>query len=213
MRGSVKWYFRCAVKTFLMVAGWSALMWLFTAERWVSVGEESRKSWEIIYYMLLGYIIFSFSHALTFYKRDIPLAVSMGVSRKNAFLGTCVFTVMNFIVFIILAAVVNLVTGEWQHMGIWIGFGAVCVIWANIVGTGLGTVHQVFGKAVAIIAGVVVYILLMAGIFFAGFSASRKIVAGIIWNAEVFVCATVVTLLVWGGVLTLHYKTVKKMTI
>lgn len=215
MRGSVKWYLRSTVKTFLMVVGWSMLMWLFLSKPWVLVGENGRESWEIIYYMLIGYVTFVFSVTLTFYKRDIPLAISMGVSRKNAFLGTCIYTGMNFAVVIIVAAAAGLLAGSGEGTAIWIFWGAVCVVWASIFGTVLGMISKLFGRTAAIISGVALYIFLMAGLVFFGFhaAAARETAVNIVKNEGIFAVAAAFTVIVWCGVQVVHYKTLKKITV
>lgn len=213
MKGGVKWYLRCTVKTFLLVVAWSMLMWLFTGGRFVDIGENSRKSWEIVYYMLMGEVIFGFSTTLSFYRRDIPLAISMGVSRKSAFWGTCFYTGMNIVAAVILSTAAGLLAGAGKNTGIWIFFGVLCVVWASIFGTVFGVIWKAFGAAAAIICGVVIYILFMAGIVFAGLTVKQDKVLNMALNEGFFAIIAAVTVLVWCGILVLHYRTVRKITV
>lgn len=213
MKGSMKWYLRCAVRTFLLTIGWSVLMWIFSGGTWHSDGESRNAIWEIIYYMLVGYMIFSFSVSISFYRRDIPLAISMGVSRKNAFFGTCFFTFVNFMAALILAAALGAASGKWESPGTWILWMAVGMAWANVLGIFLGIMHHLFGKVAAIITGVVIYILIMVSVFYFVFHFVNEMkVTGLV-SAGWYVGISIVTVLVFMGIMVLHYRTIHKMTV
>lgn len=215
MRGSIKWYLRCAIRTLLMSVIWGMIMWIFSSGSiHVSIEDhEIREIREIIYYIILGEVIFSFSTAISFYKRDIPLAISMGASRKNAFLGTCFFNLLSFLIVLVLAVAAGSVLGDWKSLEI---LGAVvCVVWASVFGTFLSILYQLFGRVVAIIGCIVLWLLFMAGFIFFGmcFEGRMAIMKMLEDPAGVYAGIAAVTVLVWGGVMLLHYRTVQKVTV
>lgn len=213
MKGSMKWYLRCAIRTFLLTVVWSVLMWIFSGGTWHSDGESRQEIWELIYYMLIGYIVFSFSVSISFYRRDIPLAISMGVSRKNAFFGTCFFTFVNFMAALILAAALGAASGKWESSGNWIFWMAVGMAWANVLGMFLGIMHHLFGKVAAIITGVVIYFLVLGSVIFFMFYFQRDMkVPGPI-SAGWYAGISIVTVLVFTGIMVLHYRTIHKMAV
>lgn len=220
MKGSLKWYLGISIKTLLLVVVWSVLMYVFLGDTWFSEEGGGVIRWEdfyhLIYYIMLGYGIFGFATALVFYKKDIPLAISMGVSRKEAFWGSSSYTLMNIAATFVLIVVIGLITGKEKQMGNWCFLAAVIIVLGNAFGLFLGIVYKVFGRVAAVVTGIAMYLLFMAGIFYIlGGSGSISVFLletadrPDIWQ----VMTAAVTALLWGGVSLIHYRTVRKMTV
>lgn len=205
MKGSMKWYSWCAVKSLLFALFWGAAMWLFSG---------TRSGRNISYYVMLGYAVAGVFMPISFYKKDIPLAISMGVSRKNVFWGTCFYNLLNFIIGLILVAAADIFMGNGEDMGILYFLMAVLVFWTNVFGTVQGVIGQKFGKGAAFISGVVLYFLIMAGLVFSWRASARWPAAsqGAV-TAGVYIGIAAVTLLVYSAVMVLHYRTVQKITV
>ncbi|MCM1466980.1 MAG: hypothetical protein NC086_02440 [Alistipes sp.] len=211
MKGSLKWYLGISIKTLLLVVAWSVLMYVFLGD--TGLGEDF---YHLIYYIMLGYGIFGFATALVFYKKDIPLAISMGASRKEAFWGSSAYTLMNIAAVFVLLLVIGLIAGKEKQMGNWCFLAALIIILGNAFGLFLGIVYQIFGRVAAVVTGIAMYLLFMAGIFYI-LGGSESISAFLletadstgIWHAM----TAAVTALLWGGVSLLHYRTIRKMTV
>lgn len=199
MKGSIKWYLRNSIKVFLTVIIYTVLMiMLFEAET----------TDYILSLTIFSYGIFSFSFSLSLYKLHIPLAISMGVSRKNAFVGTCFFNLFNAVFGWIFTTVMAMIL-EHGELAVLLGVCSVIVIFAtNALGILCGILYRLFGWIAALVTGLVIYFLMAAVVMFSDFQISPLIIP-----AEPLLISAVVVVLIWCVMMAVHYKTVKHVAI
>lgn len=194
MKSGIKWYFKNSIRVFLIVVAYVAVMSLFFFE------EDITKS--LCSMIVFAYGIFSFSFSLALYKKDIPLAISMGATRKNIFAGTCFFNLFNALFGVILTAVTAVVLGH-RESAVILCIGVVIIIFAaNAAGILCGILYRTFGWCAALAAGLVIYCGVMAAVIF----------EMNIWDGGILAVAGITAALLWCIVMAVHYKTVKHLT-
>lgn len=104
--------------------------------------------------------------SLTAYKAMLPLALSFGSTRREAFAGLQVFRLLPMAVVVLLLALLLLVPGVEAAFG----FSATLLVASGTyllfgaVGSGVGMVYIRFGRVGAILAGILAGLLLVAGV-------------------------------------------------
>lgn len=198
MKGSIKWYLWCSMKVFLSVIVYIAVMALFL---------EADTAEYILFLTILAYAVLIFSYSYSLYKTHIPLAISMGVSRKNAFAGTGYFHLFNAVLGGGLMAVMVLISGQ-KGICVRLCLYMVIVIFAaNALGLLCGILYRMFGWIAALLTGLVVYFVII--VFF-----NFRMAAGLLKVTKASLsCEAAAVALIWCVIMGVHYKTVKHLTV
>lgn len=201
MVGGIKWYFMSCVKILLIVIVYIAVMALLVD---VEINN-------IIFPMApLAYGIFSFSVSVSLYKIHVPLAISMGITRKNAFIGTCFFNAFNAVFGLGLTAVLGILSGQKENMIFWCVWTVIVIFITNAFGLLCGILYKRFGRIAAVVSGLVMYIVFMIVLIFTDWR-SDDLQPGS--KAQMLFYMGAAVMVVWCAVMAAHYKTVKKLAV
>ncbi len=201
MVGGIKWYFRSSVRILLIVIVYIAVMALLVD---VEINN-------IIFPMApLAYGIFSFSVSVSLYKIHVPLAVSMGITRKNAFAGTCFFNAFNAVFGLGLTVVLGILSGQKENMIFWSIWTVIVIFITNAFGILTGILYRRFGRIAAVASGLIMYILFMVFVVLTDWR-SDDMQAGS--KAQMLFYMGAAAMVVWGAVMAAHYKEIKKLAV
>lgn len=163
---------------------------------------------DMIMLFIMGYAIMDMAQHVSFYKSDIPMAVSFGAVRKNVFYGILFYDVIN----VVLACIVCIMAAsvlEPDLLNVRL-FMVILAVMAgsNCIGTIMGMLIYKYGKIKAMIfIGVAAAIIGVSAGFMSFF-----VKAGVIekaFNDLVFMIIAAALTAVWGVVMFIQKKLIQ----
>lgn len=188
MKSNIKYYFRQSIILLFITVAYGALLSIMLMDPGDGVEH-------LISSMLLGCFIMNICYHISFYKKDIPMAISFGSTRKNLIKGLLFY---DLICIIVIGGVISVVAGilmpEWKVYEVFI-FATMVLIASDFLGMAAGLCVYKLGKVVGVISIAVLSVLGgIGGGFVSGYfrDANRPI-----FLTQIMITACVVIAVLW----------------
>lgn len=149
MKSNFRYFFRQSVIVLLVSVAYGAFLSLVIMEKGDGIED-------FISCMLLGFFIMSILYRINLYKREIPMAISFGSTRKNLFLGMMFYDVISLVLMgTILSLAAAIFVPKWDFWGM-LRVMTMVLLLSDFLGEAVGMCIYKLGK----IAGMIVLIVM-----------------------------------------------------
>lgn len=167
----------------------------------------------IVLYMLVFGAFMSVVLVMSVQKQNLPLALSFGATRKEAFWGMQCYRIVYIVLIMAVAMVLALLTQELREMAVvLLPIGLAALLLFGAIGSVAGVVANRYGKGAALAVGVLLGLLLLGGGIAIGILIVTNVKLTVMRKWILWLLPAIVLVLHIGSVV-LEHKTIYKYNV
>lgn len=144
MKSNIEYFWGHSVKLILIALGYALFLGLFILDQEDGMGS-------LVRVFMMGCIIMGMAYQIALYKKEVPLAISLGSTRKNLTIGLCFYDICSVAMACVITVILALVLAKDVQIFSLVVWTLMMNLFAQSLGILIGIVTQKFGKTAGIV--------------------------------------------------------------